>query len=115
MKSNGHQVFNVPNTEEGLDFIHLARKFLNRKYSTSCRGRAKNRKAKGGTKNGIRLANADWIAFYISSITSRSALKKNLDEYRIVNTELHRENLQLKGELAAYKHSMESIKKVTHG
>ncbi len=59
-------VFNVPNDEEGRHFISLARKYLNRdSFQLSNRGRAKDRKNKGGGQSSQPLATADWIAMYI--------------------------------------------------
>ena len=63
IKTKGMQIFNVPNTNEGLMFLELASKFLNRpEYKIRNRGR--------GTRNdSLKLTcpvkDARWIATYI--------------------------------------------------
>ena len=59
-------LFKVPNDEEGRHFIALAKKYLNRDaFGISNRGRAKDRKNKGGSQSSQPIATADWIAMYI--------------------------------------------------
>ena len=59
-------VFRVPNTEEGRQFIELAREYLNKEtYVMRTRGRAENRREKGGDKYHVHLKNAEWFGIYI--------------------------------------------------
>lgn len=57
--SKGNQMFSIPNTEEGQQFITLAKKYLNRNKVTM-RNRSR------GAVDGLPLDKADWIAMYIS-------------------------------------------------
>lgn len=71
IKSNGNQFFNVPNTEEGKQFLGLMKKFLNRPCSFKREGRATDRKAKAPYLSDHRLQSSmpldmsDWWAVYI--------------------------------------------------
>ena len=73
IKTEGTQLFNVPNTPEGLEFVRLASKFLNRSEFDRMykKGRGKNRpKTIGGD---LKTKDASWFAVYASpSAASRS-------------------------------------------
>lgn len=58
--------FRVPNTEEGRRFIELAREYLNTEtYTLRTRGRAENRRAKGGDKYHVALEKSEWFGIFI--------------------------------------------------
>jgi len=60
------QLFSVPNTPEGKEFLGMARKYLNRdRFYLKSRGRARNRKAKGGNQQSQPIPTADWLAIYV--------------------------------------------------
>jgi len=63
--TTGNQLFSVPNTEEGKEFLRLAGKFLNKNVYKRLRkrGRGKNRPTKTFI-NDISVANAEWFAVY---------------------------------------------------
>lgn len=63
--TTGNQLFNVPNTEEGLEFLKLAGKFLNKKVYKRLRkrGRGKNRPTNMFI-NDMPVKNAEWFAVY---------------------------------------------------
>ena len=68
IKSNGNQVFNIPNNEEGQQFLYLAKKFINNdKYNLHGRGRGS--RVRNGKrvawKDSIAQGLSDWIAVYI--------------------------------------------------
>ena len=63
-------LFTIPKDEEGNHFLELARKYLNADvFKFHLRGRAKNRKAKGGVQSFQPLATADTIALYLRLTT----------------------------------------------
>ncbi|MFA7219081.1 MAG: ribosomal protein L7/L12 [Synergistaceae bacterium] len=65
IKTTGNQVFNVPNNEEGKQFMESLAKYLNRpKYSIKRRGRG-TRKNKGSNSD-IPLSHAEWVAVYLN-------------------------------------------------
>lgn len=59
--------FRVPNNEEGVTFINLFRKFLNRdRYNWNRYGRASNRKLLDiGNSSHPRLKDSEWFGVYI--------------------------------------------------
>jgi len=74
IRTNGTQMFNIPNNEEGRFFIKLVQKFLNSsKYKISSRGRAKRRRLLAELDNrfynrsDIPIAQAEWIALYVKN------------------------------------------------
>lgn len=81
VKTDGKQAFNVPNNDEGREFLRLAKKFANYPaMSMRKHGRAQNRLAafeRVGRVNSsawerrcrVPLAGAEWIALYIVPIS----------------------------------------------
>lgn len=80
IKTNGKQIFNVPNSEEGKLFLELLTKFKNKNsnFKLKKRGRSKNRVEsfkKHGKLNVWRstrqsycpFQTSDWVAVYISN------------------------------------------------
>jgi hypothetical protein len=65
IETHGGQVFSVPNSLSGREFIRLLRVYLNANFAMRTRGRAKNRKAKGGDGQDTPRGTADWLAVYI--------------------------------------------------
>jgi hypothetical protein len=62
IKTKGNQLFNIPNTDEGKNFLRLLNKFKNGDvyYKRMARGSRKN----GGKQNFCLVKNADWFAVY---------------------------------------------------
>lgn len=66
VSTNGNQVFSVPNTLQGREFINTLKVYLNSdKYKVVARGRAKNRREKGGNGQDIAPSRSDWLAVYV--------------------------------------------------
>lgn len=65
IETKGSQLFNVPNDEEGREFMRLASKFLNKRVyqRINKRGRGKNR-PKTFTRD-LTVADAEWFAIYL--------------------------------------------------
>jgi len=63
IESNGSQMFNVPNTPEGLEFIRLAHKFLNHHMFKSLRKRGRGKRP-NGDRSHVSAKNAEWFAVY---------------------------------------------------
>ena len=104
IKTNGMQVFNVPNTEEGRNFMDSASRFLNRPtYSIKNRGRGSRKEH--GCQASIPLPNSEWIALYIKD--------KNVDSIRI-NAESAKRNslriIDLESEIVNVKRINDSLK-----
>jgi len=80
IKTKGNQVFNVPNDAEGVQFLKLCSKFLNRsRYKTVKRGRGKRTDLQALTCP-LKLAN--WVALYIKGA--------DVDQLRNMRYELER-------------------------
>ena len=62
--------FDVPNDDEGREFIRLAKKYLPDSLKLIPRGRAKNRISKGGNSNWVPAKTADRFVVYIHTIWS---------------------------------------------
>lgn len=62
IKSEGNQLFNVPNNDEGKSFMELARKYRNNGFHLNCKGRG-SRKDHGDSYN-IPLEHSEWFAVY---------------------------------------------------
>jgi len=76
-------IFEVPNDEEGQQFLKLAKKFLNsNSWSMKKRGRNSNRKeVLGGkyrpyTQNDIPIGSADWFALYFNYKKGRKGFEE---------------------------------------
>ena len=67
IQTKGTQFLSVPNTISGREFIAHLRGYLNRKEwkLTALRGRATNRRKKGGNGQDTPTRTADWLAVYI--------------------------------------------------
>lgn len=63
IKTKGNQTFNVPNTDEGREFLALCRKYLNKEKSLKARGRG-SRKEHGSVYS-IPQKYAEWFAVYL--------------------------------------------------
>lgn len=75
IETKGTQVFSVMNTPYGREFLAFLRSSLNRtQFKLTCRGRAQDRKKKGGSKDAQPLKKADWIAVYIEPVKSKNGL-----------------------------------------
>jgi hypothetical protein len=62
--TNGNQLFNVPNDEDGRKFLKDVAKYINRgKVTYKNRGRGSRKNA--GTDAYLPLNNAEWIAVYV--------------------------------------------------
>lgn len=71
IESKGMQMFNVPNTQEGKEFIAMAQRYLNNgQYKIKNRGRG-SRKDKGN-QSFIPLSDSEWIAVYIQPKESKA-------------------------------------------
>ena len=67
VETNGNQVFNVPNSAQGREFVNSLKIYLNSsKYQVKARGRGKNRVAKGGNGQDISPDKSDWLAVYVT-------------------------------------------------
>jgi hypothetical protein len=62
IESNGSQLFNVPNTQEGRVFINNLRHFVNNGQRFRCRGRGSRKEH--GDANYVPLDHSEWIAVY---------------------------------------------------
>jgi hypothetical protein len=71
IETQGNQVFNVPNDEEGRVFLRLLRKYMNRpRWCFRVRGRGPRKKAGDARVSfsrslGIPQAESEWLAVYI--------------------------------------------------
>ena len=65
IQTKGGQMFTVPNGIIGREFIRLLRVYINEDFKIRTRGRAKNRKAKGGNGQDTPRTTADWLAVYV--------------------------------------------------
>jgi hypothetical protein len=97
IETNGSQIFNVPNTEEGRNWMQNAAKYLNRpQYNMKKRGRgSEGRERRNGrlTYNGqsdCKLENADWIALYIHD----GSTKANPLDAQLADAEESRRNAE---------------------
>jgi hypothetical protein len=89
IESDGSQVFNVPNTEEGRRFLDKAAKYLNRpQFGIVKRGRGTRKFA--GDQASIPLKDSEWIALYVkgdkaSSICPMKASSMQFDIDKLRN------------------------------
>ena len=82
-KSNGSQIFTIPNTPEGLEFRDQLKKYLNRsQYGIHCRGRGKRPSRR--YHSSLPQNMADWIAIYINP---NKAAEKRQQKIRMENAE----------------------------
>ena len=67
MNTMSEKLFEVPNTEEGLAFIELVKKHLNKdRYKIKVRGRHTNRsEVYGFSREDVLLRHANWFAVYL--------------------------------------------------
>ena len=65
IQTKGGQMFTVPNGVIGREFIRLLRVYIADSYKIRTRGRAKNRKAKGGNGQDTPRTTSDWLAVYV--------------------------------------------------
>lgn len=69
VSTDGCQVFSVPNTITGREFVRLLRVYINTdRYAIRARGRAQDRKKKGGNGQDIKAKRADWLAVYVQGV-----------------------------------------------
>lgn len=66
IKTSGNQVFNVPNNEEGREFLRLLRKFRNRGWHYRARGRGSRKEH--GCQHGIGQEHSEWMAVYMDNV-----------------------------------------------
>lgn len=72
--------FYVPNDEEGRQFLNQLKKYLNKNvWRIKKRGRAKNRKEKGGCQASQPLGTADYIAVYLHTTDLMNLIGGNGD------------------------------------
>lgn len=66
--TKGTQFVSVPNTLAGREFLGLLRLYLNRGEFEieAVRGRAKDRRKKGGNREDTPCRTADWLAVYVN-------------------------------------------------
>jgi hypothetical protein len=62
IETNGNQMFNVPNTQEGKDFIRQLREYSNNK---NFRPRGRGSRKHSGDGSYIPLPDAEWYAVYV--------------------------------------------------
>jgi len=62
IKSEGNQLFNVPNTPQGKEFLSLAQKYLNRNVYGGLRKRCRGTRPKGSYE--VTVQDAEWFAVY---------------------------------------------------
>lgn len=111
--SKGSQMFAVPNTPEGLEFIKNLRKFLNKRkfendtdFTISIRGRG-SRKAyaqvagRYNAQSGVSMKYAEWFAVYVSS----ASIRANWYKY-------YRDSYSKDGEIRNLKDQIEVLQKV---
>lgn len=67
IETKGSQVFNVPATDEGKQFLSLARKFLNRSKYKTINARGRGKRVHNGQRYDDSLPQklADWFAVYV--------------------------------------------------
>ena len=97
IKSEGTQLFNVPNNAEGLQFLELAKKHLNKHRFSGFRkkGRGKNRPKNRGNGD-LRISESEWLAVYPDESDSfrKRSLKSRIEEYK--NREQYRSEQEAK-------------------
>lgn len=87
------QVFSVPNTEEGWEFIKSLRKYLNDDmYVIDMKGRGSDRVARGGNGQWLRPKDSEWIAVYIRLTTEYYKLSRIMEERSRVREENSNKN-----------------------
>ncbi len=74
IQTKGVQFASVPNTIAGREWIHSLRGYLNRGEwrLVALRGRAKDRRRKGGSQTDTPTRTADWLAVYIEPTKPKS-------------------------------------------
>lgn len=80
IKTKGKQIFSVPNTKEGQEFIKLMRKFANYgKWNLRVKGRSKDRDAKcpgvSHLQSTMPLDKSEWLAVYP---IDKSTIRRNI-------------------------------------
>jgi hypothetical protein len=66
IESKGNQLFNVPNTKEGREFIEQVKKYANRSIISQIKSRGRGSRKNGkGKQDYIPLDNSEWIALYV--------------------------------------------------
>jgi hypothetical protein len=100
IKSKGMQLLNVPNTEEGRNFMDDFAKYLNRpRYSFKKRGRGSRKEH--GDQASIDLQHSEWVAVYVNG-GSVDGIKRDyyatetLKHVHQVNRDLEAENKALR-------------------
>jgi len=79
-KSKGYQIFNIPNTPEGLAFKKQIGKFLNhKKYRIHSRGRGPRPRYNNYAAH-LPIHMADWLAVYISPSEKQLQLQFQLQQ-----------------------------------
>lgn len=63
IRTRGNQAFNVPNDEEGHNFLKLLRKFRNRGWHYRAKGRGSRKEH--GCQHGIAQEHSEWMAVYL--------------------------------------------------
>lgn len=79
VETKGNQVFNVPNTPQGREFIKSLRVYLNSTTTIKVRGRAKNRKEKDGSQESQPLPKCDWMAVYMKNGDYEKGRRSGID------------------------------------
>ena len=81
IKSEGKQVFNIPNTAEGQHVYKMMKKFKNKGYQFRVKGRGGKRKERGGDGSYIAFEKGDWFAVYIDAVLENNNVFKRNYEY----------------------------------
>ena len=87
IQSKGTQLFNIPNNEEGLAFLNLCNKYINRHCYIALKKRGRNSNRPKNCRSDIPIAESEWIAAYPREST---AFKNRKLEYEKALLEYHR-------------------------
>ena len=92
IKSEGTQLFSVPNTEDGKAFLEQAKLYLNRpQYSLRSRGRGS--RTKHGDQYSIPIKHAEWLAVYLKNENDRNQMVADSEERSRYEKQLREQKL----------------------